>query len=241
MKFCILGSCVTRDAFDLVPHTHSLTSFISRQSFACAFRDEAFPLTLDEIEAQQVLEDKYPRRMLALNLAGRLQDHLAEASRGADALIVDFIDERHFLVDKDGKLATYCTAFRGLRKFDEAELMSPLDQQRVALFAEGARRLKKAADDLGLPVLLHKATWAHGSKGNGGTDAKFVDANNAMLAQYFAIAEDLGFLPLDPGATAPKSDPDHRWGDAPFHYTTPTYVQLLAELDRWSKEQGRPE
>ena len=238
MKFCILGSCVSRDAFDLVAHEHALTGFISRQSLACAFQGLSFPLGIGDLDPEGTLPDKYPRRMLELNLSGDLRTYLMAATEGADAILVDFIDERHSLIEREGRLATYCNSLRSLVDADASTLLGPLDARRVDLFAAGAYALKTIADDLGLPVLLHKATWAHGSKGHNGADRKFVDANNEMLATYFSVAARLGFIPLEPGSAAPRPDPGHRWGDAPYHYTTQTYAQLISELDRWSHERG---
>ncbi|MDR0591860.1 MAG: DUF6270 domain-containing protein [Bifidobacteriaceae bacterium] len=244
LRVLIYGSCVSRDAFELFEPDDGveLVEYVARSSIVSAMSKRPFSGVDTTAIASQ-----FRRRMVAWDLESTKLKELVAAG-GYDILLLDVIDERYGLYQRDSEtFATRSSEFgeTGFAKTTTERAIAPHTAERLRLWRRGWRRLRRRLKRAGKlqAVRLNKVFWA--TKLSSGADHPSVAANptahdlvNGMIGQmYRRIERDLG---PDQVYRYPASDlvadVDHKWGAAPFHYP-PSYNQrlkayLLAERER---------
>ena len=72
----IIGSCVTRDAFELPGHGYTIADYVARSSFACSTRRHPFPLGIDRLDPTGAVDSNWQRRMVEIDLSRGLLPRL---------------------------------------------------------------------------------------------------------------------------------------------------------------------
>jgi hypothetical protein len=240
MSVVIVGSCVTRDAFELPGHSYDVLDYVARSSFACSTLREPFPVAVDSIDPEGEVQSRWQRRMLEIDLSRGLLSRLRAVRRPSDTLlIVDFIDERFHLYCLNGALATGSVELQRTRIEERwpgiVKIQSGTDEH-FALWHDGFRTFVAEARSLGMEPIVNRVRWAATSSDRTPLrePADHIAASNAYLERLYSAADALKLPAIDYGSTAFLAASDHRWGPAPFHYTEQVYARFLDQLDRFA-------
>lgn len=236
----VYGSCVSRDLVELADGGRgSVARYTARQSLASAFGGGRSDLTLPVPSALS----PFQRRMVTDDLRSALPAQLREAaSRGVRAVLWDLTDERlgvYALPDgtvvtrsidliSSGLDATLAArVLDGSAQFHEFGGPGHLDRWSRALAA-----FRDLARDLRLRVVLLDVPWAERDDLGRPTPSSFgttARAANASFRRYVDLAaRAVEVVTLRPHEVVAAHD--HRWGAAPFHYTTETYLLAASRL-----------
>jgi hypothetical protein len=236
----IVGSCVTRDAFELAGHGYSIADYVARSSFACSMLSEAFPVSIEALDTAGAVESNWQRRMVEIDLSRGLAGRLRAMQAPSDTLlVVDFIDERFHLYSLNGALATGSVELQRTRIEDNfpgvTKIRSGTDEH-FALWQTGFHRFVTEARSLGIEPIVNRVHWA--SRSSDGTPfrepAEYIAAADAYLERLYGVADALGVPSIDYGGTAFVATSSHKWGLAPFHYTEEVYARFLDQLGRFA-------
>lgn len=232
MKLFIIGSCVSRDPFTLVPgHQHTIVEYCARNSFASAFRPERFPLSIDMLDPNKVVSSAWQRRMMEYDINRSLPGILEEKKNGVDAVLIDFIDERFALARSGDEYATYSVSFQECARHMNLPLVRSATDEHFELWRKGFSTFARQMASSGMPVYVNKVFWGHTDGQKKLYNPKHHLVANQYLEKLYKAAEDLGVLPLTYASEAFLIDNDHKWGLAPFHYQQPVYEDFMSTLD----------
>ncbi|GGC10716.1 DUF6270 domain-containing protein [Cellulomonas carbonis] len=234
MRVGIIGSCVTRDAFEL-PRREGivLDAYFARSSLASACTDRRF----GGVDTS-VIESAFQRRIVGFDLDKAFLDYL-EAD-GFDVLVYDPIDERFDLMLQNGAVATRSNEFMRASFDDDAIARVPSSTAEfVALWERGWSRLLKVLDAHGKrgALRVNEVYWATTARGDVDlaktAPRERTRAANEFLArlyqrmradldphQFYTYAEDV-LVAAD----------EHRWGISPFHYVPEFYQAFVRRLE----------
>jgi hypothetical protein len=236
----IVGSCVTRDAFELAGHGYRIVDYVARSSFACSMLRKPFPVPMEALDTAGAVESNWQRRMVEIDLSRGLADRLdAIGAPGDTLLVVDFIDERFHLYRLNGALATGSVELQRTRIEDNfpgvTKIRSGTDEH-FALWQEGFRRFVAHARSLGLEPIVNRVHWASRSVDETAfrEPAEYIAAADAYLERLYSVTDALDVPSIDYGATAFVATSAHKWGLAPFHYTEEVYARFLDQLGRFA-------
>lgn len=239
----IFGSCVTRDAFELQarlsgePDTVAL--YLSRTTINASL---ARPVTT--LAAPPAAEMKFEERCVRSDLE---KTHFQELRRSHfDVLVIDLIDERHWLVELGGGEAAYSVPFIKLcesRGIDHAAFprTAPTDPalaaRTLANIPDFLARLTQFVEPRRL--VLHEARWARHYLAKDGSIRDFaqrgmIDACNALLDRYYAALKAAcpGMRAIRVPDAETLGDEGHRWTLEPFHYAETYYRGFLREYEQ---------
>ncbi|MCA3716040.1 DUF6270 domain-containing protein [Phenylobacterium sp.] len=249
-RVAILGSCVTRDLWRMAGAPADDLLYISRTRLPSLFAVRPEGLVLPEGPAPGLRPN--PAQALRTDLS---KTGLAKlAGFRPDLVILDFIDERFDLLVGAGGVVTASWELETsgwdalpplltLRRLDalgdaDATLWRRSLDALATLFAPGGALS-------GARPVLHEAVWAPALRTPAGrTEPLAPDleitpgrrasraAHNARLARMHAAAR--GAMPGLTVVKAPESlifsDPDHVWGQSPFHYVPDYYAEIWRQL-----------
>jgi len=236
----IIGSCVTRDAFELAGQNYTIVDYVARSSFACSMLGDPFPVGMDTLDTESEVQSNWQRRMVEIDLSRGLRSRLRAVPNPADTLlVVDFIDERFHLYSLQGALATGSVELRRTGIEDKlpgvTKVLSGSDEH-FALWSDGFRAFVNEARALGMTPIVNRARWASAS--SDGTPfrepADYIAASNRYLERLYAAADALDVPSIDYADTAFIATSGHKWGLAPFHYTEDVYRRFLDQLGRFA-------
>lgn len=243
-RVAILGSCVTRDLFEL-PTDLEVALYTSRTSLISLM---AAPVALPA--AGIPLDSSFQRRCVERDFAKSFFDDLVEAE--ADALVIDLIDERFHLVAVDGSYVTQSrelasAGLEGDPRF--AALLLRKEPVVDELFARAAEAfVARLADVFPLDrVVLHRAPWMATYRDPAGAIAPFPQERLGFIARedarVTAYADVLagalgGPRVIDLHDAGFHADAGHRWGLEPFHHERAYNEAALAALDSFLVRPG---
>lgn len=230
----ILGSCVSRDAFECVETDLAVVSYVARTSLASAFHPTLAPEhTLRGLTA---LESQWQRRMVEMDLARRLPALLQ--STQADAILLDLIDERFSLLVLDSVPMTVSNEFLKTGfPVKDGRLLGHASKERMRLWKQGVDRFLDIAGPR--RVIVNRVFWA--SRTEDGVlleDQERIASHNAVLrAMYDHLARLYPFPTIDYPGELLVADSGHRWGQSPFHFVQQMYAHTIAQLQSLIAEQ----
>ncbi len=237
IRVAILGSCVTACALEYAVDPLVEVFYSSRTSFATmltpplAIGGDALPWS-----------GNFARKRVLADFRKTVLDDLVAAA--PDAIVFDFVDDRHDLLRAGQSLILDSeplreSGFPGTLpySFDRIPRLSPecnaiWRQAATRIAAEFQRRLPSAK------LLLHRAWWAEEYLDDSalrpfspGEKAEAV-AMNALLEQYYAHWESVcpGVIPIEVDLPC-RGWKQHKWDLAPFHYETAYYHRLLELIE----------
>jgi hypothetical protein len=242
----IVGSCVTRDAFELAGHGYTIADYVARSSFACSTLQEPFPVGIETLDAEGAVESSWQRRMVEIDLSRGLRSRLHAVPKPSETLlVVDFVDERFHLYSCGGALATGSVELQRTRveeKLPDVTQIRSGTSEHFALWRDGFHTFVAEARSLGMSPIVNRVRWA--STSIDGTPfrepSEYIAASNGYLEQLYAVVDSLGVPSIDYGETTFLATPAHKWGLAPFHYTEDVYSRFLQQLDRFAKAPPSP-
>jgi hypothetical protein len=231
IRFSILGSCVTSDVFRFASDLGPLASYHARTSIL-SIMSPPRPLADDELD----WSSNFARRAMQADFAKTFFDDLEAAS--PDYLIVDFVDDRFPLLRCGASwfVRSQCFVDCGGDRMTRHRLVNvprswlglrPLWRDACGRFASTFRR--RFPD---LPVVVHRARGLPSPDGSRTScDGLEIGVLNRLLDEYATWFADDIEPALDlrlPGPYVP--DPEHRWGDSPFHYEERYYRDVADRL-----------
>lgn len=240
----IFGSCVTRDAFELRSQqsadADTVALYLSRTTINASL---ATPVTAPPAGQPVAGQIKFEERCALADLE---KTHFQDLRRKRlDVLVVDLIDERHWLLDIGGGEAAYSVPLVKLceaQGIDHAKFprTSPTDpglvERTLANIPTFLARLAQVIDPS--RIILHEAVWARRYVATDGTirefaDRRMIDGTNAILDRYFAAMKTA--CPEMRSIRVPEDqvlgDEAHRWTLEPFHYAESYYREFLRQYD----------
>jgi hypothetical protein len=235
MRVMILGSCVTRDAFERQdrPWAIELDEYFARSTLASAMDQRHFAgVDLANIASP------FQRRMVEFDLADGFAKALGEHEY--DLLVYDLIDERFDVVqNSEGALATRSSEFSSSGYDVSADrVVRTGTQAAFDLWERGWTDLVERLAGLGRldDLRINRAYWATEVEGGGEFPAVFTPdritaANQYLDRLYERAAQDVGreaFFEFSAHELLAASE--HRWGISPFHYTDAYNQRLLAHM-----------
>jgi hypothetical protein len=235
MRTLILGSCVTRDAFEFQPDDKPLeiAGYFARSGLASSMH----PIPFTGVDVESVASP-FQRRVVAWDLAGGARD--AVLAGEYDVLVLDLIDERFDLLENAaGARATRSPEFAGADYDHAADTLIPSGSDAAFERWEGGWvelvRILRAAGRLE-DLRVNRVRWAATVRGGGDFPAIYgpdkIAAGNAQLDRMYArMGQDLparqfwDFTDAELDAAA-----EHKWGVGPFHYVDDYYHRLVGHL-----------
>lgn len=221
----IIGSCVTRDALEVVDGLQ-IGEYIARSSLA-SIASEASPWATS-LELS-FTDRAYPwhRRVARADLDKTHEDQIERMADGH--VVIDLIEERVEIVEtKPGHFVTRSQILAQMTDFDR---FAP---KRIRIFSRDgfeawSDALPRFVSMLGrhLPqerTLIHRAMYAS-------DDEAGQQANHYLGQMYDALAASLpGADLITPSPELLRAEPNHRWGTAPFHYIDDYYFDIAARI-----------
>nr|WP_128082711.1 DUF6270 domain-containing protein [Cellulosimicrobium sp. MM] len=237
VRITIVGSCVTRDAFDLSSDRRwELSAYYARSGLASAMSDVEYTgVDLTGIESA------FQRRVVEQDLGKSLASHLAEDT--SDLVVYDPIDERFDLAvhPVSGAVCTLSAELSRAAHVPVSRTIRSGSDEFYALWEQGWVRLLAALDARGRRAHLrvNAAKWATALDDGSEFPAAFAAgrirrANEFLDRLYSRMSEDISpdqlvsFSAKDAGVAAS----DHKWGRSPFHYQDAFYDHLRSALVR---------
>lgn len=232
MRVLIYGSCISRDSLELAPRQGiQLAGYSARSSVVSAFARR--PTDLSGASSQ--VRSSFQRRMLEADAGKSLPKVLR--SSPYDLLLVDIVDERFNVLAKGEERLTDSPALResnflanraaGWRRIDSGT------DEHFDAWADALDRMLNVVTGLPtrVPVAFLDAGWAtsiagpgtdHGLLSHAGRSPEAANELFARYREYFCSKIPQGQV-IRPPAQVTVSDPDHKWGLAPFHYVQAFY------------------
>lgn len=240
-RIAILGSCVTRDAFEFADASWVLSSYMARSALA-SFCGRA---TRAELPPYTNIASAFQRRMVQADVEKRGRRWLAK--QHFDWLIYDPIDERLPLADlEDGGVLTVSQEFTrlGLSPARYRQTSFP-SEEHFERWVAGWETFIRLLDNHGTRdrLIVHRAEWVLRVEGSDQltNEPEVIGRANAWLERAYArMAEDVPaerFIAVSEEQQV--ADPAHRWGVSPFHYVESYYLEFLEELARVTSTPSR--
>lgn len=234
-KIGILGSCVTRDAFEHKKGAFDISgNYFARNSIISMM---STPVKVDYSDIHEgnqwvkwLIVNDFEKNVLKIIKQKKL-----------DFLVIDLIDERFDLLFINGSYLNISYEFkRSCSSFIEshgAKVINRNSQFVHQTFLESAKRLgsflKKECP--GLKVVLHEAYATNYYVENGERVAFDEDVKgrnkvmNDYLKEYYSALKK--FLDVDSVIKVDNefqlADSDHKWGLAPYHFVDEYYVKFM--------------
>lgn len=228
-RIFILGSCVSRDAFELAGHGLELAGYVARTSLASAFLTRPAP---PSVRAKvPSIASRFQRRMVDLDLRKRALPVIEDAH--FDFLLVDLIDERFNLARFGGsntapELFTLSRELAGVCGWT-GPVVAPGTNQHLAVWKRGVGRLLRTVPPA--RIIVNRAFWARAfDNGELLENQALIAESNRTLEIMYGYLERNGVGAVIDYPDGIFADPGHKWGVAPFHYTTRMYELMIAQL-----------
>lgn len=228
--FDIIGSCVTRDAFELTDNFH-VKNYISRQSLISA---TSRPLNARTMSSIVFSKDTKPfiKRTISNDL-NKLYFNLFDTRT---PIIIDLIDERFnvFLTKCDTYVtySAYAAKYSNILSIRKKTLF-PFNKDRLNIFYSSVKKLHHILCNY--KIVVHWALY---------DNYKIIDNNAIIPIEHFRANFYLekmynillntftkcNIIKVPDNLT--HSSPIHKWGYEPFHYTDDYYIYFLKSLSQ---------
>lgn len=234
----ILGSCVTRDAFELSQaQDFTVKCYLARTSIASSF---SFKREHNDIDLTKV-SSAFQKRMIINDLLKKTKFELLK--HNFDWLIIDFIDERFDLFCyEDKSIFTLSAEFiDNVETPLEGNIIKSQTNEFFEYWRIGWDRFISFAEEYGFlhKVVVNKVYWTNDIFGGGkvvdGSYKGWIDKNNQWLDRLYNYVENkknIQFLTY--GEQELLAASDHKWGIQPYHYYQGFYIDFLRQLQKLS-------
>jgi hypothetical protein len=231
----IYGSCVSRDAFEVLDSSYTLLGYVARQSMISALSRPTDLLNGD------ALTSAFQNRSLAGDIKSNLLQHLRRHAADIDLLVIDLTDERLGVVRlPDGSYVTHSSELVSSGWLDTVEGRKPTvdvaTEEHWTLWESSADRLFNALTSMGLreKTIVLNTPWAEVTelgepvdRFRGGTSTAGL---NAYFAECCAHVRTLGYTVLTLPEELRYAASDHKWGTAPYHFGAAANAWIAAQI-----------
>lgn len=213
----IIGSCVSRDAFD--KNEFDITYF-ARSSLISAMSEiqvckSRYPTNIhSEFQNKTVINDLSKELLKSLN---------SISPKEFDIILIDFIDERFDIFRSiDGSLSTISSELKASNfYFGDGDTIISGSEYWFKLWCEAWDRFIDFFSTSKDIITINNVNWAADNK----TALNVIDNKNKLLLKiYDYIKKDINpeqFI-FDQNFNF-TSNPEHKWGPAPYHYSDDVY------------------
>lgn len=234
MKVLIIGSCVTRDAFELLESSTGIkvVEYFARTSLGSLFAEPLSSVDLSGIKSN------FQKRIVEYDLEKHFLNYIDTAD--FDLLIYDPIDERFNLLDYgDGVRVTLSNESSVVLDRNAASTIASGSDSFYSYWEDGWRKLldllrKKNKYS---SLLVNNVQWSERTESGASFDKShnsvaIAKANAFLNKLYSRMRQD-----LDESHFIHKVDDlfvgadTHKWGVSPFHYINAPYERLIKRLD----------
>jgi len=220
-NLAIHGSCVSRDFAEF--ENWNVVNYQARSSMCSK---TGVPTQYDK-NLLSGIGSNFQKRMVEWDLASRPFN-----SENADLILMDLIDERFDIFQHGMTVSTISQAYHDAKIVTSIPGISRRvergSEEHFEFFTKGVERFSK---DIDKPVILHNARWSThylvDNKLRKFEREEFHLKNNNLLDAFSEIL--LEYIPFLDVVSSPDlliSDPNHKWGLAPFHYISEYYVDI---------------
>ncbi len=236
-RICILGSCVTRDIFEIAkPNRFEIESYFARSSLQSIFSK---PRELNENKLN--LKSKFQKEKVLEDFSSSFVE---VDFNGVNYIIIDLIDERFQVVTfANGSKVTMSNeliASGYLSTFKEGSdyIIQRNNIESWKVYCEKFAEYTKIKD-IQNKIVLHEAYWKESYISKEGEIVAFsemeiegIRKQNLFLSQLYSV-----FKALLPKAQVIciesefSADEKHNWGLAPYHYEKNYYFEALKKLN----------
>lgn len=235
----VYGSCVSRDSLAYVAGAVPV-AYVARQSLISASSPSAAP----GLVAEAGVTSRFQRRMLDGDVRGDLWEQLKKHAHQTDLVLCDLTDERLGVYElDDGSVVTRSLELIASGVETEVagrgRLLAFGSDEHFARWCQGLGRLSSELNRLGLHdrTVFLLLPWT--SRGDHGGDLPSSFGTGAAEANLlFGRYEEQvrGTFPrqtISLPVEQVRTDANHRWGAAPFHYDGDTYEKVASSLSSW--------
>lgn len=230
----IFGGCVSRDTIEFAKQTNfKVLRYVARQSL----------LSVGSNAKSNVpdfkLESSFQQRMLESDLSGNLIRELSQFEN-IDVFVWDLVVERTGAWEfSDGSVATNSSELRRLdgmtKRLKQARKIEFGSEEHFRRWQGAAVVFTEYLDLLGLKdkCLVLAPEWAEHRSDNKKTGRiRGISARqyNEIYRKYFVVLERLGITVSRIDGTV--ADENHKWGNAPFHFTRSAYASMEHEIKK---------
>jgi Family of unknown function (DUF6270) len=227
----ILGSCVSRDAFDAIDvgERYELAGYLARTSIASIGMPEVAEQVV--VAIGNSMQSAFQRRMFENDIRKATLKEISSTPH--DILLLDFVDERfklgltgHTLFSLSGEVEK--TGFT----LGERAFLEPGSDSFMELWEAGLDQFLTRVDVT--KVIVNRIFWAERlPDGKEISNLGWIRRNNAILQKFYSVIErNWQLRTIRYPEDLLMADPGHRWGLAPYHFAGGVYSHTLAELGR---------
>lgn len=161
IKVDIIGSCVTRDAFEFAKNMkknnkYIINNYISKTSFISLVSDS---IEEDKYKVSRKKMTNWEYRQIKYDLEKNWFEILQQSD--SDIIIVDLIDERYDLYKLDNTYITRSNLFKK-SKFNTNMLLKNIKRnsnEHNEIWEESIQKYIELLKSLNKPIIVHKAMW----------------------------------------------------------------------------------
>lgn len=221
----IYGSCVSRDLVPMLPNPATVATYVARQSIISAMTRPV------AVRTQPALESAFQRRMVLGDVASDATRLLRSVRARLRFLFVDLVDERFGVLDLgDGRYITPSFEFANSgaafqEQFPTARSIDFGTDEHWELWTSAAQRFARFLRDSGLrgkTRLLEAPFASHAIDGSSIPPFRQISAAdwNQRYERYYRYLNSRGLVTIRLSPDEVHGDVEHRWGLAPYHYST---------------------
>ncbi|MEQ7803170.1 DUF6270 domain-containing protein [Priestia aryabhattai] len=232
----MLGSCVTRDALEFTENSqYSLEMYFARSSLISLYSTK---VKIKRADIQ--LASNFQKKMVYYDLIKHFPRYIKENE--ADYLLIDFIDERMEVLERNGSYVTRSNEFVHSNvneqiQYEESELTK---EEINELWKKSALQLIEDLKSRFNPeqIILHKALWRYSYIDKDGEEQTFkehywIKRNNDKIDGYYKFFQEnfpgIQVIYLNDQYHADESN---KWGLSPFHYEEKYYQAFIEQLNK---------
>jgi len=224
----IFGSCVSRDAYaDRTPGIH----YIARSSLVSAFSEPFF--IPDSMINHQALSP-WNQKMVKTDCFSQASKIIG--NQKTQTAIIDLVDERFKVYVREDRAATASVQFNQIKGDVIAEkrgyrALSIYDEDHFELWKKGADQLIALLQESCQRILFNNIKF--GSVDTNGKEIQPTlseNYNRAIEPYNTHLIEAHGCEQIHDAEYSFVVDPEHRWGAAPFHYTSDVYDRIRSKV-----------
>lgn len=231
----IYGSCVSRDAFEVLDSGYRLLGYVARQSMISALS----PPT-DLLKGED-LGSAFQNRSLAGDIRSNLLQNLRRHAADIDLLVIDLADERLGVIRlPDASYVTHSKELIASGRLGAVPgtktVIDVATETHWTLWETSANRLFGAITRMGLheKTLVLNTPWAEVTE-LGEPVASFRGRTstaelNAYFAECCAHIRTLGYNVVTLPEALRYAASDHKWGAAPYHFGSAANIWIAEQI-----------
>lgn len=234
MNVLIIGSCVSRDIFNLpAAQDLQLSLYVARSSLASIFS----PIPFKDTYSAHV-KSPFQKRLVEWDIEKKSVGRLKTAA--ADLVIIDSIDERFNIATlPNGGRCTLSSVLMATKIGlpPDAKTVRSGSPQFINWWTEGWTQLLELLEERELKekILVNKVFCQPKSVNGIEFDKNLVDRINDVLEKIYKIQERSlspnQFIEYSNTLTCPD---DHQWGPAPFHFDENSQMLALKKINEFT-------